>query len=97
MYYQKKLSPFARNEVKRYLAIFQPGQRVKVSDFKPKPPPMDYYLVQRWSLNNYSGVVVSSTSKQLLVRKDCGNEVIVMPFMCLSVSRETTTVTSQHS
>lgn len=85
MYYQKRMTQSMRPQIQRYLATFRPGQRVKVSNLLPEPPAMDYYQRQRWALNNYEGVVVSSTSQKLVVQKDNGFEWTIYPSMGLTI------------
>lgn len=46
---------------------------------------MDYYQRQRWAINNYEGVVVSSTSQKLVVLKDNGSEWTIYPSMGLTI------------
>lgn len=71
--------------VQRYMPIFKIGQEVTVSNRQVKPNEMDRYKCQRWLLNNYTGVVVSSTSQEVMIRQPSGFVSSVRPFMGLSV------------
>lgn len=94
MYYQKRMTQFMRPQIDRYLATFRPGQRIKVSNLLPEPPPMDYHQRQRWAVSNYEAVVVSSSSQKLVVKKDNGCEWAIYPSMGLTISKVNVPVVS---